>query len=264
MGVTPEVIYVKHNSVEPEFYTLVDAVYNNLYEQAEEMLILHPNFINTIIIPTKQSPLSTVLSKKTIDFTMLNILVNHGVEFTYPINAMGDFALDQACRSRDLHLLSYLVAHDVSISGAAVHKLLYKARDIRTINTKDIKLLVSIIHQLGGLAEVAEMKDEQGRTFKAKAERINLSNESYGTLRYNLWSLLNLADNQVPDRAGLNDANKILDEEIAAITHRYYEKENADFSLGNSITSLFGSGGMPIEFTDDSVYGDLQKPFNQI
>ncbi|PWY54066.1 hypothetical protein DGG96_18875 [Legionella qingyii] len=263
MGVAPKVIYVKHNSVEPEFYTFVDAVYNNFYEKAEEMLKVYPDFINTIITPTNQSPLSSVLSKKTIDYTMLNILVKHGVEFTYPINTMGDFALDLACRTRDLQLISYLVAHDVSISEAAIHKLLFKAKDIKTLNTKDIKMLLSIIHQLGGLAEVGEMIDDQGRTFKAKAERINLSNDSYGTLRYNLWNLLNLAENQEPDKAERNDANKILDEELALITHRYYEKENTDFSLGNSITSLFGAGGMPIEFPDDSVYEYQQKPLNQ-
>ncbi|WP_454780761.1 hypothetical protein [Legionella sp. WA2022007384] len=40
------------------------------------------------------------------------------------------------------------------------------------------------------------MKDDQGRTFRANAERATLSNEFHGTLRYNSWRLLILAENQ--------------------------------------------------------------------
>lgn len=142
--------------------------------------------------------------------------------------------------------LTTSVSHGAPITGSAAHKLLYKAKDIKTINCKDIIQLYKMVIQMGGMPLVAEMNDEDGRTFKTKAQQISLINESCGVLRYDLWNLLCLAQYLDPDRTEVNEANKMLEMELTQITKRFHAKEKSDVSLGNSIVTLFNAGGTPV------------------
>lgn len=253
MGDVAEVRYVKSNNVEPEFLHLVDSVYNNAYQQVDETLTRCPHFINRVITPINQSLLSSILSKKTIDYTMLNILVKYNVSFTYPINIMGDTPLEHACKMRELSLFDYLVSHGISISESAAHKLLYKAKDIKTINCKEILQLYSMVMKMGGMPIVAEMKDSEGHTFKAKAQQAYLTNKSQGILRYDLWRLLCLAEESCAARVEMNEGSKTLENELSRIVERFHEKEKSDISLGDSIVSLFNAGGRHVESSGYSV-----------
>ncbi|KTD41299.1 Dot/Icm T4SS effector AnkJ/LegA11 [Legionella parisiensis] len=247
MGGVTDVKYVKSNNVEPEFLHLIDSVYNNAYQQVDKALKRYPHFINRIITPTNQSLLSSVLSKNTIDYMMLNILVEYNVSFTYPINPMGDTPLEHACKMRELSLFDYLVSHGISIHESAVHKLLYKAKDIKTISCKEILQLYSMIIKMGGMPVVAEMKDSEGHTFKTKAQQVYLINKSHGILRYDLWRLLCLAEEYCATQIEMNEGSSALENELSLIIERFHEKEKSDISLGDSIVSLFNVGGRHIE-----------------
>ncbi|KTD06369.1 ankyrin repeat-containing protein [Legionella gratiana] len=258
MGNHTDVIYIKNNVIEPIFLNLLEAVYNSSYQEVDESLKNKPNFINRIVTPTNQSLLSTLFSKKTIDYTMLDILLKHGVLFTYSINTSGDLPDDHACKIRDLFLLKYLVRHGVSISESAVHKLLIKAKKIETVNVEEIFRLYYLINQLGGMSKVADMKDEEGLTFKTKAMQIGLINDAYGILRYDLWHLLILAEQIQLD---LNEnATKSLTNEIDLINVRYHDKNKLDLSsLGTSLYSLFNSSGSSIAPADCSYSEQLEE-----
>lgn len=257
MGRATDIKYIENNDVEPIFLNLTAAVYNSSYQEVDKGLDKNPDFINKVVTPTNQSLLSSLLSKKTIDYVMLNTLVKHGVSFNYPINTSDDLPVDYACKIRNMTLLAYLVQHGAPIRESAAHKLLNKAKNIGTVNFEEIILLHHLIKQLGGMSKVADIKDAQGQTFKNKAMKVSLVNEFSGILRYNLWNLLSLAEVIDLHKDSRKDEyqaeTETLRNEIALINAQYHDKANSDSSsLGSSLFVMFNTGSSPIGAVDEA------------
>lgn len=237
--------YIDSNHASADLYKLNRAVFDNKYQIVEEILGDVPELINTIIKPIYESPLANALKRKEIDYRMLEILVQHGVSFNYPINHHRMLPLELGAKMRNRGLCEFLITHQAAVTPLVAHYLLANTSNIDYLTLKGIQTAYQIIKLLGGLEMVCNMKDEEGLSFKSNAMQCMLINSSGGTLAYDFLELLKLEE---AADLGRTPAIKMgyknsLKERIESISQHYRDKAKIDEqTLRHSIDYSFFTG----------------------
>ncbi|MDI9817997.1 MULTISPECIES: ankyrin repeat domain-containing protein [unclassified Legionella] len=247
--------FIDSNHLPHDLSALNRAVFNNDYQQAQELLNRNPALINQVILPTYQSPLSNALTKQEIDYQMLAILTRQGASFAYPINVHKEFPTDFACKLRDKKLFTFLVAHGAPITHLTPHYLLARSTDIKQITVSKITDMQQIIKLMGGLGAISGFQDGENTSFEENAKKCTLINTSGGTLDYNLMSLLNLAEaiDLAPDDPTKDRLTGELKEQLTSLQENYNRKEKSDQkTLGGAISSFF--------YTNNTCQKEIPRP----
>lgn len=221
-----------------ELHALNKAVSKSDYETVNNILDKNPELLNQYVPPTYESPLAIVLNKKHIDYKMLEILVDHGVTFDYPVNHHKELPIELACKNQDLQLCRFLIEHGAFVSGRAPHFLLVHSTDIRYLSENKIKNVCQIIQLMGGIEAVSSTTDTEGKTFAEQATNSQLINRFGGIVKYDYMRLLLNA--YVAPNAKSTGKLGILIEEV---TDKYTLKEQYDRdNLKDSIKLFYMTG----------------------
>ncbi|HAZ7572024.1 ankyrin repeat domain-containing protein [Legionella sp. PATHC032] len=231
-----------------ELRELMKAVSEGHYETVNTILDKDPELVNQYVPPTYDSPLARVLNKKHIDYKMLDILVEHHVDFNYPINHHKETPIELACKNQDLQLFKYLVQHNASISERAPHFLLVNSTNIKYLTEDKIKNTCEIIKLMGGLEAVSSKCDAEGNRFGEQARKSQLINRLGGIVKYDYMQLLESVYSTVAGE-GLDDSIITvlfgrLKNQLLIIKNQYNSKETYDQqNLKDSISLFFMTGG---------------------
>lgn len=187
---------------------LFNAITMNDAKKVEDIIRIYPECINTIVKPLNDSALSRILLRNPINYPMLTLLINNRVDLNVPMSMDQLTPLEFACKNRDLTLCSFLIKNKVRISSLAPHYLLCLTTNIQYLGFKEISKLYQIIEVLGGLQNVADMLDGNHQRFQDCAKKTKLINQYGGSMKYDLWSLLELAK------------MKVIEEKLTADNHK--------------------------------------------
>lgn len=231
-----------------ELRELMKAVSEGHYETVNTILSKDPELVNQYVLPTYDSPLSRVLNKKQIDYKMLDILVEHHVDFDYPVNHHKETPIELACKNQDPQLVKYLVEHNAPISEQAPHFLLVNSTNIKYLTENKIKNVCEIIKLMGGLEAVSSKCDAEGNRFEEQARKSRLVNRFGGIVKYDYMQLLQSIYPTVAreelDASAITVHFGRLRNQLLVIKNQYNSKETYDQqNLKDSISLFFMSGG---------------------
>ncbi|HIG0327945.1 TPA: Dot/Icm T4SS effector AnkJ/LegA11 [Legionella pneumophila] len=230
-----------------ELRELMKAVSEGHYETVNTILDKDPELVNQYVPPTYDSPLARVLNKKHIDYKMFDILVEHHVDFDYPVNHHKETPIELACKNQDIQLFKYLVQHNAPISERAPHFLLVNSTNIKYLTEDKIKNTCEIIKLMGGLEAVSSKCDAEGNRFEEQARKSQLVNRFGGIVKYDYMQLLRsvypIVDREV-DTPTINASTEKLTNLLNKIRDQHTSKEGYDQrNLKDSITLFFMTGG---------------------
>ncbi|KTD61111.1 Dot/Icm T4SS effector AnkJ/LegA11 [Legionella spiritensis] len=248
--------FVQSDAVSEAQLGLNKAVYRNDKKTVRAILNSNPSFINTIIQPHMDSPLSNALRRSPVDMEMLGILTGYGVTFDYPVNPQKMYPLEVACQTKNEELLQFLLNHKAMQTEKAPHYLLSQTHKISLLTEANVMKLSRMISLLGGLDKIADTTNENGETFQQKARESLLINSVYGSLTCDYMNLLTLAEKIQSSGSYGEDypTQKIeLHDALRSMREAYYKKESEDKpKLGHSIHVLFHGSGAGLDPDNDN------------
>lgn len=230
-----------------ELRELMKAVSEGHYETVNTILTKDPELVNQHLPPTYDSPLARVLNKRHIDYKMLDILVEHHVNFDYPVNHHKETPIELACKNQDPELFKYLVERNAPISEQAPHFLLVNSTNIKYLTEDKIKNTCEIIKLMGGMEAVTSKCDVDGNRFEEQARKSQLVNRFGGILRYDYMQLLQsvyptVAGEELDASAATAHFGR-LKNQLLVIKNQYDSKETYDQqNLKDSINLFFMTG----------------------